>query len=359
MRWADDKTKAIYEELCKLRDTGNLKHLQNAHSLCNICSDPVYQFYMDLLKKNESGERLILYGLGSRIDSYIQLERERRDTVGYLWIPFLGDIPWYGVYDKDPEKVGRDDWNRLSWEQLYEVRDKALVCVGALDFYDEIKEELIKADFDENRIIKYVFPWTECYEEKQYYDDFLRARREGVMIDGGCFRCDTIERFIEWNKEYGYDKIISFEPDRTNYEICQKIIEDNQWHNVELIHAGLSDKKMECSVVANGNDTSFCVEDGSGAERVNMVKIDDIISQQDSKCSFIKLDVEGYELQALKGAENTIKNSLPTLAVSLYHKMSDLGLIPEYIQSLSAKYKFYIRIYSNAYLEIVLYAIAC
>ena len=73
--------------------------------------------------------------------------------------------------------------------------------------------------------------------------------------------------------------------------------------------------------------------------------------------SFIKLDVEGFELLTLKGAKECIKKYHPRMAIALYHKKEDIIEIPQYIMELSNDYKFYLRIYSNEWFEIVLYAI--
>ena len=173
------------------------------------------------------------------------------------------------------------------------------------------------------------------------------------MIDGGCFRCDSLERFIQWNKKKGYENIVSFEPDAKNYEICKNIIEKNGWENVELLHAGLGEKETFCSFMGNGDDTSYIDENGN--EKTRIVSIDETIG--DKKVSFIKLDVEGFELETLKGAKECIQREHPRMAISLYHKKEDIIEIPKYIMELSKDYKFYLRIYSNAYLEIVLYAV--
>ena len=71
----------------------------------------------------------------------------------------------------------------------------------------------------------------------------------------------------------------------------------------------------------------------------------------------IKLDVEGAELKALQGAEKTILQCRPKLAVCIYHKPEDIVEIPAYLLSLHSDYKFYIRHYQMSANETVLYAI--
>ena len=69
------------------------------------------------------------------------------------------------------------------------------------------------------------------------------------------------------------------------------------------------------------------------------------------------MDIEGAELEALKGAQNTIRNYHPKLAISAYHKFEDLFTLPQYIYSLDNSYKFYLRRHSHLAHELVLYAL--
>lgn len=73
--------------------------------------------------------------------------------------------------------------------------------------------------------------------------------------------------------------------------------------------------------------------------------------------SFIKMDIEGAEMDALHGAAELIKSKKPKLAICIYHKLEDLWEIPLYIRSLVVGYDFYVRQHTPLYLETVLYAI--
>lgn len=69
------------------------------------------------------------------------------------------------------------------------------------------------------------------------------------------------------------------------------------------------------------------------------------------------MDIEGAELEALRGAEKTIQRDYPVLAISIYHKTEDVLEIPLYILELSNRYQFYVRHYSTTASETILYAI--
>ena len=95
-------------------------------------------------------------------------------------------------------------------------------------------------------------------------------------------------------------------------------------------------------------------EDGS-----TVIETRTIDSSVDSRerITFIKMDVEGAELQSLMGAQNTIQRYRPKLAICIYHKREDMTQIPLYIKSLIPDYKLYVRHYSNNVNETVLYAV--
>ena len=68
------------------------------------------------------------------------------------------------------------------------------------------------------------------------------------------------------------------------------------------------------------------------------------------------MNIEGAELEALRGCENIIRNQKPTLAISIYHKAEDFVDIPAYLLSLVPEYKLYYRHYSLYKYETILYA---
>lgn len=89
---------------------------------------------------------------------------------------------------------------------------------------------------------------------------------------------------------------------------------------------------------------------------VDVAAIDDIVDPED-KITFIKMDVEGAELESLKGAKRTIQRDYPKLAICIYHKPEDMVTIPTYIKKLVPEYKLYIRHHTYHTEETVLYAI--
>ena len=113
----------------------------------------------------------------------------------------------------------------------------------------------------------------------------------------------------------------------------------------------LSDK--ECFVRFNSNGSLGAAVSDNGNSFVKCVALDDIVEED---YALIKLDVEGFELNVLKGAVKFLKNNSP-LMICVYHKPEDIYQMPEFILSVNDKYKFYLRHYTNSIFETVLYAI--
>lgn len=87
---------------------------------------------------------------------------------------------------------------------------------------------------------------------------------------------------------------------------------------------------------------------------IRAVALDDIEEVQ--KVGFIKMDIEGAELDALHGAERTIRRDRPFLAVCVYHREGDMLAIMDYLHQLVPEYRFWLRHYGPLYYETVLYA---
>ena len=99
---------------------------------------------------------------------------------------------------------------------------------------------------------------------------------------------------------------------------------------------------------------SHVSEEDTGTDSIEVTALDVCLYYKG--VTFIKMDIEGAEYEALKGAERIIREQKPKLAICVYHKPEDIWELPELILEFNESYKFYLRHYSYQDNETVLYA---
>ena len=92
-------------------------------------------------------------------------------------------------------------------------------------------------------------------------------------------------------------------------------------------------------------------------EKTYTISIDNLVKERNiPKIDFIKMDIEGAELNALKGAIKTIQEFRPKLAIAIYHQVKDFDNIVNFISNLNLEYKFYLGHYTIYAQETILFA---
>jgi FkbM family methyltransferase len=170
---------------------------------------------------------------------------------------------------------------------------------------------------------------------EHYFDlDIIKCDENEVFVDCGCYLGDTVQEYI---KQYGkYKSIYSYELTPSTYAKAKQNLAGIP--RVYLRNAGVSKENGTFPFIDNidaGNRLS-----PNGNVIAEVVKIDDDIGED---ITFLKMDVEGAEIDALNGAEHQIRRNKPKLAISLYHKLSDLLDIPRLIKSFVPEYTLYLR----------------
>ena len=198
---------------------------------------------------------------------------------------------------------------------------------------------------------------TEIFCRNQYFNDLTKfALNENcVFVDCGAFDGDTIKNFIECSNGK-YKKIFGVEADPLNFDKLKNFIEQSNYKGVKIFNCGVWNEKGVLSF-DGGRGTSSSISETSGGE--NSIAVDTIDNLlKGAPVTFIKMDIEGSELNALEGAQESIKKFKPVLAICVYHKAEDLITIPQYIKNLNPDYKFYLRKHTFVLpTELVLYAL--
>ncbi len=186
----------------------------------------------------------------------------------------------------------------------------------------------------------------------QYFDELLQFSEDEIFVDVGACNAETSRIFAEHCKGK-YEKIYMYEADQKNYEICLENMKKFQLERTELSNIGLWSEKTSLSFTEGDGGKSKIEESASGT--ISVDTLDHLLGEV--PVTFLKMDIEGAEMEALKGAANCIKTHKPKLAICVYHKYEDLIDILAYIKFLVPEYKFYLRHYSNILVDTVLYAV--
>jgi FkbM family methyltransferase len=182
-----------------------------------------------------------------------------------------------------------------------------------------------------------------------------------VVIDGGACHGDTALYFAANAGKTG--RVLSFELDAENLGILKANVERNRELGARITPLNMALWKHSGEkLFFESNGAATRVESKANARAVSEVKtvaIDDLVKMENlPSVDFIKLDIEGAELDALKGATECIKKFKPNLAVSLYHKWDDYLTIPQWVKSFGLGYRFYLDHFTIHHEETVLFATA-
>ena len=190
-------------------------------------------------------------------------------------------------------------------------------------------------------------------DSSQYFNELTYSANteSDVFVDCGAFDGDTIKKYVEFTGGR-YKKIFAMEPLSENVEMLKE--NTRNIRNLNIIECGAWSCETNLSFKS---DTSASSISETGDVVIKTATIDSLVNEE--RVTFIKMDIEGAEYEALCGAQKTIEKWHPKLAICVYHKSDDFIRIPAIIQSFKGanNYKFYLRHHSNRLSETVLYAI--
>ncbi|MFY9084683.1 FkbM family methyltransferase [Aliarcobacter cryaerophilus] len=184
-------------------------------------------------------------------------------------------------------------------------------------------------------------------EHLQYFEDFLNLKDSEVFVDIGGYDGFTSEEFI---KKYSkYKSIHFFEPEEEIMQIAKNRLK--KFKNINYYQLGVSNIETVVKFEKNGVGSRIA---NCGSQEIKVVKLDDILKEIPT---FIKMDIEGSESLAIDGAKEIIKKYQPKLAISIYHRKDDFWKIPEQIFAIRDDYNIYLRHYTEANAETIMYFI--
>lgn len=272
---------------------------------------------------------------------FIRQILEKAQTLNQAVI--LANGPVYGCFEFDTD---------VSTKKIQQDKDKIAFVM------ENLCDEKSRKTFD--NLLRYrtcndVELIYEIYEKEhdQYFPkgEIIEPEVGGVFVDAGAYNGETSALYAKWNPNY--QKIYFMEPDKTMYVVACEYVKLKGIKNIVGVNKGAY--SHQTILIFNSDfETGASRIDGDGTDKIETMTIDDMLNGE--KATFIKMDIEGAEMEALKGAEKTISKYRPKLAISIYHKENDLWEIPYYIKQKYPWYRLFIRHYTSRTTETVLYA---
>ena len=251
------------------------------------------------------------------------------------------------IYAQDRKNPTKSMQYAQKYFAEHQKKTAEIASLFADDFSREVYFSVIKYRMSHNPKDVPLFSKHDQY----FVKDIVPLTDKEVFIDCGAFDGDTMKDFIKATGG-NYQSIVCFEPVE---EFHKKLVKRGAGKNITAICAGVYKESTTLQFNAEAGKGSSISADAVNTVSVPVRAIDDVPECKDA--TFIKMDVEGSELDALKGARQTILRNKPKLAICLYHKTKDYIEIPNWIHTLVPEYKLYVRHHSFSINETVLYAI--
>lgn len=339
----DDESKDIYLNRLNYLISGNLSYIKKIVTAYLPNLTPLKgKTIADLRDSMPKDRKIVLYGAG-----VIGKECLRYWACDDRFVGFCSGT-------KSKQKTGYLGCPVMSPEELL-AQNELNVVINTTRARDEIAQILEKGGYPRDQIfdIADYYPQGDGSDPGQYFEpEFMRYEDEEVFVDAGCF---DLECSIRLSRYCGHvKKVYAFEPDPENYRRCLARKETENFSQAEILPVGTWSERTVLHFKEDG-DVSSCIAE-TGGSSVCVAPIDEVVDP-DERVTFIKMDVEGAELESLKGAKRTILRDKPKLAVCIYHKTEDMVTIPRYIKQLVPEYRLYVRHHSNGNTETVLYAV--
>jgi|SRR5215203_1177780 len=196
------------------------------------------------------------------------------------------------------------------------------------------------------------FSFVPLPEEDLYFPQFIRNKlsSETHFVDCGAYIGDTLELFRTKYRIY-FDRITAFVPDQYNFKRLKESVQCERIDKVTLLNKAVGYKNGFFAFTETGSEGSSLTENGT--IKVQVESLQNVI---DNHNTYVKFDIEGSELEAIKGAESAIAKYKPVLAVSAYHKSDDLWTIPNLLKGIHPDYNISLTTEGEDGLGLVYYA---
>ena len=242
-------------------------------------------------------------------------------------------------------------------ELIREHEDSIRTCFGFL------ADERSRQEFCDQIHWRYwlepeFLPRQENPDDLYFPEDLVAPVEDEVIVDCGAFDGDVIQRLLKRRRSFKH--LYAIEPDGENRQRLQAFLSNQPVTFSEKITVwpyGIHDRDGIAHLTGTGDVASKITPSGNGdmGQLVELRKLDSL--KWLSMPTHIKMDIEGAEPGALRGAAKLLSENMPVLAICLYHRSEHLWEIPSLIHSIQPGYRLFLRRYAEDCWEQVCYAI--
>ncbi len=235
-----------------------------------------------------------------------------------LYVP---DVPVYGdnIWDKDYYIQNREDI-----ERAYEI--------FADSSSKDVFEKIIK--FKLSGELEYLL--SSFSDKDEVFCNILKLSHNESYLDLGAYRGDTIDELLGYTNG-SYEYITALEPDRKTFAKLKA--HTAGMGNIRLYRMGIWSDDMDLPFDGSLGRGSGIRKDGS--EMLAVTKIDTLYKRR--RLTYLKMDVEGCERQAIIGGIQTLQRDRPKLNIAVYHRSEDIFSIPLLIHDILPGHRLYLR----------------
>lgn len=300
------------------------------------------------------------YGYGINVISLNELLKHKDDTAILVPTRYYKEI-YIQLTELGFQLVDRVFPNKIWIDDYLKTHDRQRVIDNICSVIDMLEDEescrVMTRLIQEWTTSEYHFGQLDdiCVLPQYFQKNILPKCSDEVYVDCGAYIGDDIPGFIKYT-EGQFKSYYAFELNSESYRQLVHNISEH-WREYEkkffLVNKGVSERTGNIYYLEEGEGSHVSSE---GKTKGEVVALDDYFGEK-SRVTFIKMDIEGSEMQALRGADKLISNNFPKMAICLYHKTDDMWKIPLYIKQRWPEYKLYIRHHTDLFNETVCYAV--
>ena len=335
----------------KIMDAGEILREVDSEGLLGI-ADPYYYYIYEIVNTSEIGAGLLKKIMKAAHPTAYWITPGEGDPLGKMICEKRGSYPWSCYLAANKRQSTYNGIPLYTYEEAVVLYDELDIVIESGHEYRTVMKKISSLGARGDSIC--LEDIIKVLDSKQYFDFFAYTGDRETFIDGGAFDLGSTKAFMAWCGG-NYERIYAFEPERNNYEVCENKIE--KWDNVSLFPYGLFDSRGKIGFTAGLGGASRIENqerDFYSDYDIELMDLDSVVGGE--KVTFIKMDIEGAEEKALLGAERTITEQKPKLAICVYHKPEDILEIPALVLKMRPDYKIAFRHYSLRDAETVMYA---